>query len=363
MDRREFLTLAAAAAGSAALPVATGRPTQQALATTGESPGRKRAPMKLGCQRYGAGTDEILRYYARHGVQHISAGPRGDWTAENIRKLRRHTESFGISVGMGRIDLRSPDPALATHNVLLDRGEARDRIISGICDRIRIAGEGGFPGVLYNLAVLPFGSPRTDSTPGRGGVSYSTWELQKADLQPVVPEPVSAESVWEGIAYLRERIVPVAEKYKVQLACHPQDPPAPPGFRGMPRVLGTVEGLKRFVSIAESDYHGLNFCQGTVAEMLHDPAKDVFDVIRWFGERNKIFNVHFRNLRGGRDNFYEVYPDEGDVDMFRAMQVYKEVGYSGMIMPDHIPTHPDDRDQRQGFAFAYGYIRALIQAA
>ena len=45
-------------------------------------------------------------------------------------------------------------------------------------------------------------------------------------------------------------------------------------------------------------YHGLNFCHGTVAEMLDDPAREIFDVIRWFGDRGKIFNVHFRNIKG-----------------------------------------------------------------
>ena len=32
--------------------------------------------------------------------------------------------------------------------------------------------------------------------------------------------------------------------------------------------------------------------------MLKDPAKEIVDVIRYFGTRNKIFNVHFRNIRG-----------------------------------------------------------------
>jgi mannonate dehydratase len=38
------------------------------------------------------------------------------------------------------------------------------------------------------------------------------------------------------------------------------------------------------------------------------------------------------------------------------------VDYRYMVMPDHVPRHSDDKNQHQAFAFAYGYIKALIQA-
>ena len=127
-------------------------------------------------------------------------------------------------------------------------------------------------------------------------------------------------------------------------------------------LLLTVEGLKKLLSISPSPYHGLNFCVGTVASNLNNPSAELFDVIRYFGRRKLIFNIHFRNIRGRRNNFQEVYPDEGDINMYRVMKTLREVGYSGMVMPDHVPTHPDDPSQLQGLAFAFGYIRALIQA-
>ena len=71
--------------------------------------------------------------------------------------------------------------------------------------------------------------------------------------------------------------------------------------------------------------------------MLENPGEEIFDVIRYFGTRKKIFNVHFRNIDGGFLNFRETFIDDGDVDMLKAMRVYKEVGYDGMMMPDHVP--------------------------
>ena len=147
------------------------------------------------------------------------------------------------------------------------------------------------------------------------------WDEIDQNEQPGASGVVSADEYWERIDYFLERIVPVAEEYSVKLACHPHDPYTPDGYRGVSRVLGTVDGMKRFVQMRESPLHGLNFCQGTVSEMLNDPGSEIFDVIRWFGERNKIFNVHFRNIAGRKLAFEETFPDEGDINMLRAARV------------------------------------------
>ncbi len=103
-------------------------------------------------------------------------------------------------------------------------------------------------------------------------------------------------------------------------------------------------------------------CQGAVSEMLANPGPEIFDVIRYFGTRGKIFNVHFRNIRGHRDSFAEVFPDEGDINFVKAIRIYKEIGYSGKLMPDNVPKAAADPGELQSFAYCYGYIRALIQA-
>ena len=227
---------------------------------------------------------------------------------------------------------------------------------------IRNAGKAGIPSVKYNLTLL--GVVRTGRVTGRGGASYSNFVYADAKQTPMtIAGEVSEAELWDRITYFLKRVVPVAEEAKVRICCHPNDPGLARGqsFRGIHCALDTVAGLKRFVETVPSAYHGLNFCQGTISEMLDDPGKEIFEVIRWFGTRGKIFNVHFRNIRGGYLNFQETFPDNGSVDMPRALKTYQEVGYAGMVMPDHVPQIEGDTGEAQAFAFCWGYIQALLQ--
>jgi mannonate dehydratase len=323
--------------------------------------------MKAGTQH--GDSDSILRVLAGFGVNHIcsrlpSATMDDAWSVESLTKLRERVESFGLRLDMVPLPLSSYEISRnETPGILLASAD-RDKQIDNICQMIRNTARAGIPSVKYNLTFI--GIPRTEATLGRGRARYSTFVYAGAKQEPplTVAGPIDADTYWERITYFLTRVVPVAAEYKVRIACHPQDPGMPrgKGWRGVETVLGSVDGLKRFVSIAESPFHGLNFCQGTVSEMLEKPGEQIFDVIRYFGKRQKIFNVHFRNISGGFLNFRETFIDDGDVDMLEAMRVYREVGYDGMIMPDHVPSIEGDTGNQQGFAFAFGYIKALIAA-
>ena len=356
MHRRHFLEAAATALAAAGRAAGQDRPA-----------GLSQGKLKLGTQN--DSSDAALRILSAFGVNHICTtlpSPRMDanWSVEGLTRLRERVESFGIRLEMVPLPLSSSYIAHAENpNIMLGRSPERDREIDTICQMIRNAARAGIPALKYNLTIL--GVVRSEPSPGRGGAHYSTFVYEKAALDRTLTEagPISADTAWERIGYFLKRVVPVAEEYKIRMACHPHDPGMPPGkgFRGVDRVLGSVNGLKRFIEIAPSPYHGLNFCQGTISEMLAKPGDEIFDVIRYFGTRGKIFNVHFRNIRGGFLNFQETFPDDGDVNMIRAIRVYKEVGYDGMLMPDHVPVIEGDAGGKQAFAYAYGYIQALIQ--
>jgi D-mannonate dehydratase len=155
---------------------------------------------------------------------------------------------------------------------------------------------------------------------------------------------------------------PVAIEYKIRMACHPCDPWLPPGYRGVDRVLGGFEGFKRLIEICPSPYHGLNLCLGCMAESVEDPAREVPEIIRYFGQRKKIHLIHYRNIIGKRNKFQEVFQDNGVMNMHKIMQVMKEIEYPYMFVEDHEPSHPDDPGGRQSAAFQWGYMIAMLQA-
>lgn len=325
--------------------------------------------MKLGCQSAPT-NDTHLKYLARYGVRHICGYPETSEgrlyaTVDEMKRMCDLAHGNGITV-----DCAAPPFLTSSHidkekhpAIMLAESPERDRDIESFQTFIRNCASAGIPAVKYNMSIL--GVLRTGRAQGRGDATYSKWRRAEAHPKPEITRAgnVDADRFWERITYFLDRVVPVAAEYKVRIACHPHDPGVPPeGYQGVVRVLGTVDGLKKFISIRENPYHGLNFCQGTVSEMLHEPGKEIFDVIRYFGSRRKIFNVHFRNIRGHRDDFLEVYPDEGDIDFVKAFQVYKEVGYPYMLMPDHVPQAANDPNGLQSFAFCYGYIRGLLQS-
>ena len=374
MNRREFVKLAGSGVSVGALAEAVvsaqaaRTPAKPApAAPKGALKTTPAARMKLGTQQ--GDSEEILRALAAFGVNNIcgslpSAKMDEAWTVDALAKRRDRVAAHGISLDMVPLPMSSSEISRAElPAIYLGASPERDRAINDVCQMIRNCSRAGINQVKYNFTLL--GVVRTGTAPGRGAARYSEFVHAGAKPDPAltIAGRVDAETYWERITYFLERVVPVAEEYKVRMGCHPQDPGLPKGsgWRGVDAVLSSPEGLKKFVSIKESPYHGLNFCQGTVSEQLEKPGEQIFDVIRYFGSRKKIFSVHFRNIEGRLLDFRETFIDNGSVDMLQAMRVYKEVGYDGMMMPDHVPRI-EGVDSMTGFAFAFGYIRALIAA-
>ena len=85
--------------------------------------------------------------------------------------------------------------------------------------------------------------------------------------------------------------------------------------------------------------------RSTAAEGLEDPRTELCPLVKYFAERKKIFNIHFRNVVGGHHkesglpNFSEVWPDEGDVDMFELAETLYDAGCTPLATAEALCLH------------------------
>ena len=323
--------------------------------------------MHVGTQRFEV-TDEHLGFLARCGVNAMAVNDITfhrdiGWDVDELAAKKAKAAEYGVDMEMAALPLHdlSDDGEWVPH-YMRGNWEKGEKEVELVCKMVRAAGEAGIPAIKYFLCEME--NQRTEALPlGRGDLRYSTWDLSKADADAQRwEEKVSAEQNWERVTFFLERVIPVAEEYKVRMACHPCDPFLPPGYKGVDRVLGGFDGFRHFIEICPSDYHGLNLCLGCMAESVKNPREEVPNILRYFGERRKIHLIHFRNIVGGQHKFQEVYPDEGDMDMFVLAQTLKEVGYPHMMVPDHAPSHDAPGHMEQAFAYQFGYIKSTLQA-
>ena len=239
----------------------------------------------------------------------------------------------------------------------------RDEEIEKFCVLLRNMGALGIPVLCYNFMAQIGWFRTSSSTISRGGAMVTSFDSSLLKNAPLTEAgEVSHERLWENLEYFLKKVVPVAEEAKVRLALHPDDPPVP-SLRGVGRILTSFEAMKKAVNLVPSEYSGVALCQGTFATM----GEDVNSVIKYFGERNKIFLAHFRDIRGTAEKFEETFHDDGQTDMFEAIKAYKEVGYDGFMRVDHVPTMEGEENgipgyETMGRLFAIGYLKGLLEA-
>lgn len=308
----------------------------------------------------------LWRLVRQCGVEHVVSGmdwSRGieapsdelPWSYQSLARLKRDYESAGFQLAV--IEGRPP-----MHKTKLGL-PGRDEEIENVCSLIRNMGALGIPVWCYEWMPV-FNWLRTDKArPTRGGAlatAYDHTEMLGAPLTEY--GVVSEEQLWQSLAYFLQRVVPVAEAAGVKLAMHPDDPPISP-IRGLGRIMRSIDNYQRLLDLAPSEVNGMTLCQGNFALM----TSDVPAAIRHFGRQGKIFFVHLRDVRGTVEHFVETFHDDGQTDMLACLRAYRDVGYDGVLRPDHVPTMEGDNHDEPAYSsigrlFAIGYIRGLREA-
>lgn len=309
--------------------------------------------------------NDILSFYKAIGVDMVHLELRGgvSTVGSSLGEKLRNGEDCTAELAQAREQVEAHGMVL--NNVFMScwreiplGQQDMDAKIDAWCRMLESLGRAGIPHLGWNFK--PMGNFRTPSDIGRGGVQYSTFDYAafKENRPALHDPPVSEEEMWARMETFLKAVIPVAEGANVRMALHPDDPPVPEALGGVAQICSTLEQFRRIFAIVPSHHNAMLFCQGCMTELL---GQGVYDAIAEMAANQKIAWVHFRNVRGQLPRFAEVFIDEGDIDMRRAMEIYRDNGFNGPYMMDHTPRFPHEKSEWLGKAYAVGYIRALIQ--
>lgn len=313
--------------------------------------------MRAGFGQFANATPEYLAFAAQFGATDVLLNTpalpavNGRWELADLVKLRLSVEQWGL-----KLSALENVPTHFYDHIMLG-GPRRDEQTENMVATVRNIARAGIPIFGYNW--MPSHVWRTPPATIRGGAVATAFEQPVADKMPLTHgREYSEEEMWGHLEAWIRLITPIAEEEGIRLGIHPCDPPVEQ-LGGVPQLLRSFDAYKRLIEIYPSDANAIEFCQGTFAEM----RDDIYQMIRYFGERGKILYVHFRNVSGPVPTFHEEFINTGYVDMYKAMTIYHEVGFDGFFIDDHVPhTRDDTAWGHRGRAFANGYIQAMIEA-
>ncbi len=313
--------------------------------------------MRAGFGQFKDATPEYLQFAAQFGATDILLntpnlpGGNGRWELSDLVKLRLSVEQWGLKLSA------LENVPTAFYDQIMLGGPRRDEQIENMITTVRNIARAGIPIFGYNW--MPSHVWRTPPKAIRGAAIATAFDYERSKELPLTHgREYSEEEMWANLEHWIRIITPIAEEEGIRLGIHPCDPPVE-RLGGVPQLLRSFAAYKRLVEIYPSDSNAIEFCQGTFAEM----TDDIYEMIRYFGSRNKILYVHFRNVSGPVPSFHEEFINTGYVDMYKAMRIYHEVGFDGFFIDDHVPhTHGDTAWGHRGRAFANGYIQAMIES-
>lgn len=294
----------------------------------------------------------------------LSGGPRIPWDEAQLKARAERLKANGITLYNLMIG--------GFPNAIYGR-PGRDEEIEKVIQSIRAAGKAGIPVVEYNWYAHRLTEGYYEQE-GRGGAGMTAYDYEKSkELPPRDGVGThTAGELWANITYFHKAVIPEAEKAGVRMALHPNDPPVPLS-RGNEQIMATLADWKKLIETVPSESNGITYDCGVTTEL----GEDAVEVCRYFASRKRINHVHFRNVvvRKPYVDYTEVFPDEGQADMFGVMRELVRNRYTGSIYPEHPRALDYDREQAgfrsyypggggyAGFAYNVGYTRAMLQAA
>ena len=304
------------------------------------------------------------------------------WRYDTLASIVSRLKSAGLTVVGLEGDPFDMTP-IKEYSPTQDYNSSREEALAHYRELLESMDRLGIRLLCYNFMVGK-GWSRTGVREGRGGAKATYFSLEamnhveqveQAELHASTWLKLSHDQVWANYEYFIKAVMPTAEKCGVRMGLHPDDP-CLPSLGGYARIFGSVEAYDRAYALYPSPSNAVTFCQANFKLMLgngelgtgNGATEELIKMIRHFGKR--IAFIHVRDVEGAKEDFTELFHDQGTTDQFALMRTYKELGLDVPVRGDHVPEMAYDRELTPegtpgyftlGRLFANGYLKALLQ--
>ena len=245
----------------------------------------------------------------------------------------------------------------ALHDHIKAGDEKRDECIEKVITMLSFMDKLDIRTICFNwMAHIGWLRTSTDIQE-RGGALVTGFDLN--DFTPSDKE-ITQQELWDNYKYFIDAVIPYAEKYNINLALHPDDPPLE-RLGNVERIMISADNIEKAMNVKKSKNLGITMCQATYKMM----GEDLYKVIPRFAD--KIMFVHFRNTTGTKTAFRETFHDNGDISMADIIKLYKKCGVNVPIRVDHVPTMAGEKTEIAGYdalgrLYAIGYLKGILEA-
>ena len=318
--------------------------------------------MKMTFRWFGTGFDSIALWQIRQipGVKGVittlyDSVPGEAWDVNKFRALKKDVQDAGLEIsGIESVNI---------HDDIKTGSGKRDEYIENYIKTLEMLGKEDIHMVCYNFMPV-FDWTRSNLAKKRPDGS-TVLAYNQADINKINPEEMFAnldknsngfvlpgwepermsgikklfaaykdideQKLFNNLVYFLKAIMPVCDKYDINMAIHPDDP-AWPVFN-LPRIITGKEKILKMLKAVDNVHNGITMCTGSLGT---NPQNDLPDIIRACVGR--IHFAHVRNLWHEAPGKFEEaahLSEDGSFDMYAIMESLYKTGFSGPIRPDH----------------------------
>src|SRR5574344_1144643 len=319
--------------------------------------------MKMTFRWFGNGFDSVTLQQIRQipGVKGVittvyDSKPGEVWEDAKIKKLKSDAEANALEVsGIESVNI---------HDDIKTGAPTRDKYIENYIKTLELLGKNDIHMVCYNFmpvfdwtrselarkrpdgsTVLAYNQSAIDAVKpeemfnnldkSSNGFILPGWEPERmAHVKELFElyKDVDDDKLFANLKYFLEAIMPVCNKYDINMAIHPDDPSW--SVFGLPRIINNKEHILRMMDMVPDVHNGVTFCTGSYGT---NPDNDLPAMIHAL--KGRIHFAHIRNLQfnQGKRDFEEAahLSSDGSFDMHAIVRALYDTGFDGPIRPDH----------------------------